>query len=92
VTLSGATYASRFGACALVALKMKALVAKTTQEYVKIAIRLAGEQKKLGEVRAALRKRFADSSLVDAQGFTRNLEQAYRSMWHDFCRGERTPR
>ncbi len=88
VTLSGATYASRFGACALVALRMKALVAKTPREYVKIAARLASEPKKLAEARSALRKRFADSVLADAQSFTRNLEQAYRTMWHDFCKAE----
>jgi predicted O-linked N-acetylglucosamine transferase (SPINDLY family) len=86
VTLSGSTYASRFGACALIALKMKALVAQTPAQYVKIAVRLASEPKKLADVRAALRKRFADSSLVDAQGFTRSLEAAYRSMWRSFCR------
>jgi predicted O-linked N-acetylglucosamine transferase (SPINDLY family) len=88
VTLSGKPHASRFGASALVALKMKALVAQTPTQYVKIASRLASEPKKLAEVRAALRKRFADSPLVDAQGFTRSLEAAYRTMWQDFCRGE----
>jgi predicted O-linked N-acetylglucosamine transferase (SPINDLY family) len=57
-------------------------VAQTPEQYVKIATRLASEPKKLAEVRTALRKRFADSVLVDGPGFTRNLEAAYRDMWH----------
>jgi len=33
-----------------------------------------------------MRKRMTESALMDAARFTRNLEEAYRSMWRRWCK------
>ena len=36
---------------------------------------------RLGDLRRSLRPRMAASSLCDAPGFARKIEEAYRTMW-----------
>ncbi len=55
VTLSGATYASRFGGSGLVALGLEALIARSTEEYVDIAVGLATDLGHLAELRGHAR-------------------------------------
>lgn len=85
VTMTGPMYASRFGSTAHINLQLGDLVAETPDEYVEIASRLAGDLDRLRELRASLRSTMLDSPLLDAQGFTRNLEAAYREMWTRWC-------
>ncbi|MGD9724140.1 MAG: tetratricopeptide repeat protein [Pirellulales bacterium] len=86
VTLAGETYVQRFGSSAHINLGLEDLIARTEDEYVDIAARLAGNLPRLTALRAGLRERMARSPIVDAVGFTRNLEAAYRTMWIDWCR------
>jgi protein O-GlcNAc transferase len=81
VTLSGDTYASRFGASALVTLGLNELVASTREEYIDRAVKLAADVRRLGSLRHELRSRMAASPLLDFGGFTRNLEAEYRRIW-----------
>ncbi|MGD9724141.1 MAG: tetratricopeptide repeat protein [Pirellulales bacterium] len=85
VTLAGATYAQRFGSSAHVNLGMEGLIARSADEYVDVAARLAGDVQALSALRAGLRERMAASPLLDHAGFTRNLEAAYRTMWTAWC-------
>ena len=87
VMMAGRTYASRFGSTALVNLGLGDLIADTTTQYVEIAARLAGDLQRLTDLRAGLRSRMTESPLLDAQGFTRHLEAAYREMWAMWCGG-----
>jgi predicted O-linked N-acetylglucosamine transferase (SPINDLY family) len=87
VTLAGETYASRFGSSAHVNLDMRELIAQSTDQYVDIAARLAGDVGRLEQLRANLRARMAASPLLDFTGFTRNLEAAYRQMWTQWLKG-----
>jgi predicted O-linked N-acetylglucosamine transferase (SPINDLY family) len=87
VMMLGQTYASRFGSTALVNLGLAELLAETQDQYVEIARSLAGDLEKLGELRAGLRARMRASPLLDAQGFARHVETAYRGMWHQWCGG-----
>ncbi len=85
ITLSGQTYVTRFGGSALATLGLDDLIAHTQEQYVEIAAAWAGDVERLTQLRSSLRDRMAQSPLVDAQSFTRNLEAAYRRMWERWC-------
>jgi protein O-GlcNAc transferase len=54
-------------------------------EWVSIALGLAGDRVRLASVRSALRARLEASPLFDHRGVTRELEAAYREMWRAEC-------
>jgi len=85
VSLVGSTATSRGGASLLHAIGLDELVANTPDEYLEIAATLAGDPRRLAELRTGMRGRMAGSPLMDAERFTRNLEGAYRSMWRSWC-------
>lgn len=87
VSLSGETTPSRSGASLLNAVGLGELVARTADEYLDIAARLAGDPQRLAGIRAGLRERMRASSLMDAARFTANLESAYRGIWRRWCAG-----
>ncbi|MEX0678390.1 MAG: tetratricopeptide repeat protein [Pirellulales bacterium] len=84
VTLSGQTYVSRFGGSGLKTLGLDELIADSREGYLETAVALAQDVERLRRLRATLRERMAASPLLDFAGFTRNLEAAYRRMWHDW--------
>ncbi|REK10447.1 MAG: tetratricopeptide repeat protein [Planctomycetota bacterium] len=84
VTLLGRTYVSRFGSSGLKTLGLDDLIATSRDEYRQIAVDLASDWDRLAKLRADLRPRMATSPLLDFATFTRNLETAYRRMWHDY--------
>jgi predicted O-linked N-acetylglucosamine transferase (SPINDLY family) len=85
VMLEGETYASRFGGCVLAPVGLEHLIARSADQYVDLAAGLAGDLRGLAQLRGQLRSRMARSALLDFAGFTRNLEEAYRRMWIDWC-------
>jgi predicted O-linked N-acetylglucosamine transferase (SPINDLY family) len=87
VTLSGQTYASRFGGSGLTTLEMHDCITRSREEYLEAAVALAADRGRLINYRATLRDRMAASPLCDFRSFTRNLEAAYRRMWRDWCSG-----
>ena len=89
--LAGRAYASRFGSSALVSLGLNELIGISQEEYAAIATGLARDLVKLARLRANLRPLMAGSPLLDFQGFTRHLEQAYRQMWTRWCFGATRP-
>jgi len=40
-------------------------------------------------LRQSLRQRMTDSPLLDHAGFTRRLENEYRTMWKNWCAGDK---
>jgi predicted O-linked N-acetylglucosamine transferase (SPINDLY family) len=64
---------------------MPELIARTPEEYVRIARALACDLDRLANLRATLRGRMQASPLMDAPGFTRGIEAAYRQMWRQWC-------
>ncbi len=86
VMLEGSTYASRFGGCVLAQVGLEHLIARSVDEYIEIATRLASDRKGLSQLRGQLRSRMARSPILDFAGFARNLEDAYRQMWIEWCR------
>ena len=79
VTLLGDAMVGRWSASMLRALKLEELIARTPEEYVGIAVRLA-------ELRANLRKSVAGSLLCDGRRFTRHFERLIRALWCRWCR------
>jgi predicted O-linked N-acetylglucosamine transferase (SPINDLY family) len=85
VSRSGSSDVSRAGLCLLSNLELERLVARSWEEYVDIAARLAADLPALAQLRAGLRQRMAASPLLDAQAFTRELEVLYRDAWRKWC-------
>ncbi len=81
ITLAGERHSARVGASLLTQLGMAELVADSKDEYVRLAVELAGDTARIENLRAGLRGRMRQSPLLDHVGFTRNLEAAYREMW-----------
>ncbi len=85
IMLEGDRYASRFGCSTLLGLGLGELIARSVDEYVELAVRLATDRKRLAELRGTLRERMLGSPLVDAKQFAREVEAAYRQMWRTWC-------
>jgi protein O-GlcNAc transferase len=85
VTLCGQTVVGRAGLCQLMNLGLPELIAASPDDYVRIAVALAGDVPRLSGLRATLRARMQASPLMDARRFARNLEAVYRRMWRRWC-------
>lgn len=81
ITLAGETIAGRQSASMLMNLELPELIARSAEQYVASAARLARDLPRLAKLRAGLRPRFAASPLMDYAGFARELEAAYQCMW-----------
>ncbi|MGA2442513.1 MAG: tetratricopeptide repeat protein [Tepidisphaeraceae bacterium] len=85
VTLIGRAHVSRVGFSLLSQVGLPELAASDPEQYVRVAAELAGDAKRLGELRRTLRARMEASPLMDAPRFARNVEAAYRQMWRNWC-------
>ena len=85
VTLPGERFASRHTLSHLSNVGLSELVADSPDAYVRIATDLAQDLPRLAALRAGMRDRLSASPLLQAQRFTRGLEQAYRAMWRRWC-------
>jgi predicted O-linked N-acetylglucosamine transferase (SPINDLY family) len=81
VTLSGQTAVSRAGASILSNIGLPHLIARTAQDYLRIATDLAADQPALSRLRTTLRQRMQSSPLMNASQFARDIETAFRRMW-----------
>lgn len=81
VTRVGQTAVGRGGLSQLYNLGLCDLASATDEQFVRIAIELANDLSRLAELRRTLRSRMEHSSLIDASGFARDIEAAYRQMW-----------
>jgi predicted O-linked N-acetylglucosamine transferase (SPINDLY family) len=85
VTKAGAMGFARSGASILGNIGLSELVADSQDDYVEIAARLASDRAHLRALQGGLRARMQASPLLDAPGFMRDLEQAYRALWRRAC-------
>jgi predicted O-linked N-acetylglucosamine transferase (SPINDLY family) len=85
VGLAGDLHVSRVGASLLTAVGLPKLIAADTQQYIALATSLAQDRSWRQELRRTLRQQMQASTLMNAAGFARNLEAAYRYMWRDFA-------
>ena len=61
------------------------LVARSGDQYVDLAAGLIRDRPRLAMMRRELRERVESSPLMDLPRFARNLEAAFRTMWHAWC-------
>jgi protein O-GlcNAc transferase len=87
ITMVGSTVVGRAGWSQLSNLGLTELAARTPGEFTQIASALAADIPRLSELRAGLRERMKGSPLMDAPGFARSIESAYRGMWRKWCEG-----
>lgn len=85
VALAGAAHAARVGVSLLTNIGHPELIANDADGYLKLAVELANDPARLRQLRSSLRDGMRHSPLTDAVGFTRELENAYRGMWHRWC-------
>jgi predicted O-linked N-acetylglucosamine transferase (SPINDLY family) len=85
VTLAGQTHASRVGVSLLNNIGLPELVASTPEEYVRLAVELAGDLPRLSQLRSTLRPQMEGSPLMDAPRFAQDVEEAYLAMWRHWC-------
>ncbi|MEX0808677.1 MAG: tetratricopeptide repeat protein [Dongiaceae bacterium] len=76
VTLAGDRHAARVGASLLTQIGHRDLIATTPDEYVRIAIALAGDRPRRAACRAGLRARLEASPLFDERRLARAIEAA----------------
>ena len=80
LVLSGNRHGARFGKSFLSNLGLAELAAETADQYVNIAVAMAGDQELLLALRQNLRRMMQASPLMDAQGYMRDVEHLYRKI------------
>lgn len=85
ITLVGNTVVGRAGLSQAMNLGLPELVAETPEQYLRIALEFANDLPRLARLRGTLRQRMKDSPLMDAVGFTRDMEAVFRTAWRRWC-------
>ena len=87
VTLAGGSRAGRVGVSILSAVGLEEFIAETADAYVEIAARLAADNARMAELKASIRGRIAASGLCDTEAMAYAVEDAYRTIWRNWCAG-----
>jgi predicted O-linked N-acetylglucosamine transferase (SPINDLY family) len=80
VTWTGDTHAARVGTSIFRRIGLPELVGTSPEEYVRIAVELAGDRVRLKALRTGMRERMEASPLLSAQRITADIEAAYQGM------------
>lgn len=81
VTCMGGAFPSRVAGSLLHAAGVPELVTSSLADYEALALQLARDPVRLAAIHARLAATRTSTALCDADGFTRNLEAIYTSMW-----------
>ena len=88
VTLAGRSHVARVGVSLLSQIRLEELIADDEDAFVEIATALARDRERLVALRREMRPRMAASPLLDASRLAREIEDAYRTMWHSYVAGQ----
>jgi protein O-GlcNAc transferase len=83
VSLPGNTAVARSSFSILSSLAAQELIATSSADLIARNVALATNGDWRRTLRQSLRSRLASSTLMDAHGFTRGLEEGFRTMWRD---------
>jgi predicted O-linked N-acetylglucosamine transferase (SPINDLY family) len=89
-TIAGSTHVSRAGLDVLAQVGLDDCVTRNPDDYVRTAVALANDSDRRSVLRSSLRERMRRSPLMDGPGLCSRLEQAYRSMWAQWCEAAAT--
>ena len=89
LTMAGSAHVSRVGASILFNAGLASCIGSGPDDYVAKAEALASDTGFLASIRSGLRERMRSSPVMDAERFTRNLEEAYRAIWVKRCLASR---
>ena len=81
LTLVGDAFVSRVGLSLLSTLGLQELAARSEDEFVALAVGLAGDPGPLAALRGSLRQRMRRSALMDGARFAGELEALYLGAW-----------
>lgn len=90
ISLVGENHVSRTGLSLLNQVGLEFFAAKTAEEYVAKAIALDQNYQSLAKIRASIRQRMLSSNLCNSKEFASTVEDAYRKMWHKWCKNQGT--
>jgi predicted O-linked N-acetylglucosamine transferase (SPINDLY family) len=83
IALPGNTAVGRSSFSILSSLAAPELIATSSADLILRNVALATDAGWRRTLRGSLRSRLESSPLMDAPGFTRGLEEGFRTMWHD---------
>jgi predicted O-linked N-acetylglucosamine transferase (SPINDLY family) len=84
LTCPGETFASRHSLTHLSTVGLTETISGTLDEYVELAVSLAGDLPRLAAIRGRLRPQVDASPLCDGKRFAENLMQRLRGVWRDW--------
>jgi predicted O-linked N-acetylglucosamine transferase (SPINDLY family) len=85
ITLAGRPSVGRLGCSILEGIGHPEWIARTEEEYIDLAVRLAADFGKMANLRASLRAEMERGPLMDEQTFARKVERAYSEMFARWC-------
>lgn len=77
VTIEGDTYVSRVGVSLLRNLGYHELIGKGINEYIEIAVKLAGDKERMKMYHTSIRERMEKTDLLNGETFVKHLEEKY---------------
>jgi predicted O-linked N-acetylglucosamine transferase (SPINDLY family) len=86
VAMLGNGISSRAAGSILASAGLNDWVSENADEYLAIAVKFAAMPDHLRTLRHELPARILASALGDAATYTKAVEQAYRTMWTEYCR------
>ena len=86
ISMVGRHHACRVGLSILTRVGLEFFAALTRNEYIARATALAHNLEALVDIRFSMRRRMTESTLCNAGAFAHNVEEAYREMWHKWCK------
>ena len=82
VVLRGDRFVSRVGASLLTYTGLNDLITESPQQYIDLAVRLAQDPKKVGELRQQLRAHLPNTPVFNPKAFVRGLEARYLDVFN----------
>jgi predicted O-linked N-acetylglucosamine transferase (SPINDLY family) len=87
VALWGTNFTGRVAATLLSRIGASELASASHKDYVRTACALAADEAGMAILRKNLGQQLRASDLCDGAAYAKNVEAAYRNMWHNWCLG-----